>query len=124
MHKTLIAAAALAGLAGAAQAQSQQEIGYAEGALGYGALVEGNAEDALVQLRMSEASLAGDPAHLINMGAAYAQLGRYDAAAEMYRAALEADEHFDVVLAGGEVTNTRDAARRALRDLGSEIAAR
>lgn len=124
MHKTLIAAAALVGMAGAAQAQQAQEIGYAAGSLGYQAMVDGNYEDALVQLQMSEEALGEDPAHMINLGSAYAQLGRIDAAAAMYTAALEAEDSFDIVLANGEVMSTREAARRALRSLRSDLAAR
>ncbi|MCA1748982.1 MAG: tetratricopeptide repeat protein [Parasphingopyxis sp.] len=124
MHRIFVAAAALIAFSTTAQAQDAREIGYAEGALGFQAMVEGNYDQALVQLELSEATLADDPAHMINLGSAYAQLGRMDAAAEMYRAALECDESFDIVLAGGEVVSTREAARRGLNNLRSEIAAR
>ena len=88
------------------------------------AMVDGDYDAALAQLEGSDSALANDPAHMINLGSAYAQLGRMDAAAAMFRAAIDADQSFDIVLAGGQVMSTREAARRALRDLSSEIASR
>ncbi|MEH6662158.1 MAG: tetratricopeptide repeat protein [Parasphingorhabdus sp.] len=107
-----------------ATAQTSGEIGYAQGALGYDALVAGNNELALRQLEASEKDHAEDPARLINLGQTYARLGRPDVAARMFTAAIESNRNFDLVLANGQVINSRDAAELALRDLGQRMAAR
>lgn len=124
MHKFMMAAVAIVAIPAAAQAEGLQEIGYSEGTLGFEALVAGDYERALAQLERSEAAFGEDPAHMINLGQAYAQLGRPDRAAALYNAAIDSERHFDIVLSNGEVVDTRVAARRALRDLRRDFAAR
>ncbi|AMO72515.1 hypothetical protein [Sphingorhabdus sp. M41] len=109
---------------GAALAQSSGEIGYAQGSLGYDALVSGNNDLALQQLEASEKLHAKDPARLINLGQTYARLGRMGDAARMFNAAAQSNRQFDLVLASGEVINSREAAELALRNLNNRIASR
>lgn len=122
--KILGSAAAMLLMGSAAIAQPSGEIGYAKGALGYDALVSGNDELALQQLEASERVYAQDPAHLINLGQTYARLGRTGDAVRMFTAAMQSNRNFDLVLANGEIINSRDAAELALRNLNSRIATR
>ena len=107
-----------------ALAQDSGEIGYAKGALGYDALVAGQNDVALQQLEAAEKVDASDPARLINLGQVYARMGRTGDAARMFMAALQSDRHFDLVLASGEVVDSRDAAGLALQRLNSQFAGR
>ncbi|NRD88632.1 hypothetical protein C8024_02855 [Sphingopyxis sp. BSNA05] len=108
----------------AASAQPAGEIGYETGALGYDALVAGDNALALQQLEASEREHAKDPARLINLGQTYARLGRTGDAARMFMAARDSSRNFDLVLANGDVINSRDAAELALRNLNEQIARR
>lgn len=122
--KILGSAAGLILMGSAAVAQPSGEIGYAQGALGYDALVSGNNELALQQLQASEEAHATDPARLINLGQTYARLGRTGDAAQMFTAAMQSNRNFDLVLANGKVINSREAAELALQNLNHQIAAR
>ncbi len=107
-----------------ALAQDSGEIGYAKGALGYDALVAGQNDVALQQLEAADKVDASDPARLINLGQVYARMGRTGDAARMFMAALKSDRHFDLVLANGEVVDSRDAAGLALQKLNGQFAGR
>lgn len=105
-------------------AQDSGEIGYANGALGYDALVAGQNELALKQLEAAEKVDANDPARLINLGQVYARMGRTGDAARMFMAAMQSDRNFDLVLADGKVVKSREAANQALLNLNSRFATR
>ncbi len=105
-------------------AQDSGEIGYTKGALGYDALIAGQNEIALQQLEAAENVDAKDPARLINLGQVYLRMGRRGDAARMFMAAMKSNRHFDLVLANGEVVNSRDAADQALQNLNSQFAGR
>lgn len=122
--KILGSAAGIILMGSAAVAQPSGEIGYAKGALGYDALVSGNNELALQQLEASESEYAKDPARLINLGQAYARMGRSGDAARMFMAAIQSNRDFDLVLGNGKVINSRDAAELALQNLTHRMAAR
>lgn len=107
-----------------ALAQDSGEIGYAKGALGYDALVAGDNEIALQQLEAAVRVDANDPARLINLGQVYARMGRTGDAARMFMTAMQSDRNFDLVLANGDVVNSRDAADQALQNLNSRFAGR
>ncbi len=117
-------AAAMLMLGTPALAQDAGEIGYAKGALGYDALVAGENEIALQQLEAAEKVDANDPARLINLGQVYARMGRTGDAARMFMTAMQSDRNFDLVLANGDVVNSRDAANQALQNLNSQFAGR
>src|SRR3546814_14508827 len=57
---------------------------------------------------------ANDPARLINLGNAYAGLGRMNDAREAYKSARYAPEGM-LVLADGSEASSRDIARKAMR---------
>lgn len=100
------------------------EIGYSKGSLGYDALMAGKNDAALAQLEAAKGVDADDPARLINLGQAYARVGRTGDAARMFIAAMENKRSFDLLLANGEVMNSRDAAESALNNLNDRIASR
>jgi len=58
-----------------------------------------------------------DPSRLINLGTAYARLGRTADAAAAYRAAIDSPIRYDLELAGGRYVDSRWAARTALANL-------
>lgn len=82
----------------------------------YDALSAGRNAAAVEQLTHSPLS-ANDPARLINLGTAYARLGRIGDAAAMYRAAAESEARYDLELANGKTMDSRAAARMALAQL-------
>jgi hypothetical protein len=55
----------------------------------------------------------GDPAALINLGAAYARLGQKDRALAMFRAAIASPDRYDLQLSDGRWMDSRAAARLA-----------
>ena len=58
-----------------------------------------------------------DPSRLINLGTAYARLGRTAEAAAAYDAAIGSPIRYDVELASGRYVDSRWAARMALANL-------
>ncbi len=103
-------------------AQAQEgEIGYAKGALAYDALMAGDNQAAVEKL---ESGHLKDPAVMINLGQAYARTGRTGDAAKMFTAAMNSNRNFDLVLADGQVINSRKAAEIALNTLNGRLASR
>jgi uncharacterized protein HemY len=119
---------ALIALAGTGVAQAQTpstgEIGYSRGSLGYDALVAGDNERAIAQITADAKVDRNDPARLINLGQAFARTGRTAEAAQLFRAAINSREDIDLILANGNVMNSKDAARQALAKLQSRMASR
>lgn len=60
---------------------------------------------------------ARDPSRLINLGTAYARLGRTADARAAYRAAADSPIRYDLELANGRTMDSRWAARTALANL-------
>ena len=60
---------------------------------------------------------ARDPSRLINLGTAYARLGRTTYAAAAYDAAIASPIRYDLELASGRYMDSRWAARTALANL-------
>lgn len=58
-----------------------------------------------------------DPSRLINLGTAYARLGKPADARTAYKAAITSDIRYDVELANGTYMDSRWAARTALANL-------
>lgn len=112
-----ISAPALAG-------SDRDEIGYAKDALGYEAILDGDYALALEQLAEQKRVARNDPARLINLGHAYAMLGRTGDASNAYRDAIDSPRHFELVLSDGTVIDSREAARRALAGLNNRMASR
>jgi len=85
--------------------------------VGFEPLVDGR-NDAVVQQLTVEADLEkDDPAKLINLGIAYARLGRTDEARAMFTAAMNCSERANLETATGEWKDSRHLARLALRML-------
>ena len=109
----LLAAAMMAsGPAAPASAERIDEVDVA-----YEELSQGRNEAAIEQMRSSELVAAGDPAALINLGTAYARMGKNEKARECFHAAMNADEHYMLELADGRWVDSRRAAKMAARNL-------
>lgn len=83
----------------------------------YEELQAGKNEEALNKLRTSEATQAGDPAALINMGTAYHRVGMTPQAIASYRAAIKSSQRYELELADGSWMDSRWAARKAMQNL-------
>lgn len=122
MVKNIAIAAGLIMVAVPALAQAQDgEIGYTKGALAYDALLAGENQAAVEKL---ESGKLNDPAVMINLGQAYARTGRSGDAVKMFKAAMNSNRSFDLVLADGQVMNSRKAAEVALSNLNGRLASR
>ena len=74
--------------------------------------------DAAVEKLTGDTGLdARDPSRLINLGTAYARLGRTAEAAAAYDSAIGSPIRYDVELANGDYVDSRWAARTALANL-------
>jgi uncharacterized protein HemY len=120
---SVLALSATSGVA-AAQTPASGEIGYANGSLGYDALVAGDNQRAIDQILASEKISRNDPARLINLGQAYARTGRTFEAKQMFAAAMASRDEIDLILADGRVLSSKDAARQAMARLQERVASR
>ncbi len=89
-------------------------------------LTQGHSERAAAELEQRLLDEPEDPALLINLGAAYVQLGREERAAAAYQAAIDSRTRYHLELADGRWLDSRRAARIALQALGTRatVAAR
>lgn len=111
MITAFILASALA-LQGATPSNENQEIApYSE--VAYDALINGRTEAAITQIQATLAADPADPAALINLGTAYARLGRTQEAAKLFRAAIVSSNQYDLQLADGRWIDSRRLARMA-----------
>ena len=101
--------------AGPSAATTQPDIETRD--VGYDALVSGETRAAIVQLEQARAENPGDPALLINLGAAYAAVGEYEQAQQAYRAAIASEDRYELELANGDWIDSRRAAQMALLSL-------
>ena len=72
---------------------------------------------AIEKIIASEAYAAADPAALINLGSAYARIGRIADARQAFQAAIASNTRYDLQLADGSWMDARWAARAALAGL-------
>ena len=80
--------------------------------------LKGGENQAAVDKLTGETTLdARDPSRLINLGTAYARLGRTAEAAAAYDSAIGSPIRYDVELANGRYMDSRWAARTALANL-------
>lgn len=108
-------AALLLAQAGPSAATTQPDIETRD--VAYETIVAGETREAIARLEAARAENPGDPALLINLGAAYAAIGEYDRAEQAYREALTSEERYDLELANGDWIDSRQAARLALVSL-------
>lgn len=80
----------------------------------YEAISNGENVDAIAQLDAALQDNPDDPALLINMGSAHAEMGEFEQAADFYRAAMESDVRYRLELADGQWVDSRRAASLAL----------
>ena len=83
----------------------------------YEAIAAGRADEAIRAIEARLATDPDDPALLINLGAAYARRGDAARAAIAFQAAIDSDTRYELELADGSWTDSRQAARRALDTL-------
>lgn len=124
--KLLVIGALVAGsMVTAAQAEPNMtgEIAYPKESIGYEALMQGDNARAVSQIMSSEGVSRNDPARLLNLGRAYARMGRTEDAARVFQTALQSDS-VDLVLADGRVMNSKVAARQAVANLQTRLATR
>ena len=122
----LIMGVALAcGVPGAAFAQSEElvVVGVTDGTLAAAPLMAHDYARAARRLAAARPDAANDPARLINLGNAYAGMGRMADAREAYRSARFAPDSL-LVLANGREASSRDVARLALSRLEKSYAMR
>ncbi|BBF70120.1 MULTISPECIES: tetratricopeptide repeat protein [Sphingomonadaceae] len=107
----------------AAEGQDVVVVGGPEGSLAAKALASGRFDAALRKLQPMQVYGENDPARLINLGNAYAGVGRMAQAREAYRSARFAPET-TLVLANGTEESSRSVALRALSRLNPSYAMR
>lgn len=83
----------------------------------YAELKAGDNRTAITRLTGETSLDERDPSRLINLGTAYARLGRSADAAAAYQAAAVSPIRYDVELADGRYVDSRWAARTALAHL-------
>lgn len=115
MFATATLAFVLLAQAGPSAATTQPDIETRD--VEYDALVSGKARTAIAQLEQARAENPGDPALLINLGAAYAAVGEYSQAQQAYRDAIASEDRYELELANGDWIDSRRAARMALLSL-------
>ncbi len=87
--------------------------------VGYEALMRGDNTYAVQQIQENHGLATDDPAALINLGTAYARLGKVRSARSCFQAAILTDERYDLELADGSWMDSRAAARLAVERLDS-----
>ncbi len=83
----------------------------------YEAMASGQNAAAIQHLESAKSLDAHDPSRLINLGTAYARVGRIADARSAYRAAIRTHTRYDLELSNGTMMDSREAARLALRSL-------
>ena len=121
MSATLVCAVLCSALSpSAALAEQQMPVDTVE--VAFEELSSGREAEAIAALKDARATDASDPAQMINLGTAYARQGRMKDAARAYRAAIASGTRYQVELADGSWSDSRDAARLALSRLDNRPA--
>ncbi|WHO37482.1 tetratricopeptide repeat protein [Sphingobium sp. AP49] len=118
-----LAVAVAAPMAASAQQAGSVEVGLPDGRLAAAALSQGDFARAERRLTAVRPDAANDAARLINLGNAYAGLGRMVDARNAYQAARYAPEAM-LVLADGSEASSRDIAIKAMDRLQASYAMR
>jgi hypothetical protein len=118
-----LATGAIAAPDQAPSGQSNQVVGVTDGGLAASSLTAREYRIAASRLKEKSPDAINDPARLINLGNAYAGMGRYAKARETYMAARYAPDMM-LVLADGSEASSRAIAGRALSRLGTSLAVR
>lgn len=83
----------------------------------YEQLSAGQTEEAILRLEAALVENPGDPALLINLGTAYTRTGRIEDARDAFRAAVAAEDRYQLQLADGSWADSRKVARLALESV-------
>lgn len=118
-----VAVASMAPVAAWAEADEVVVVGVPDGGLAAASLMSRDYENAARRLAAPRPDEANDPARLINLGNAYAGLGRMQDAHKAYRSARFAPE-MTLTLANGQESSSRDIARVAIGRLETSYAMR
>ena len=110
----LSAASSLAVIAAAPATAQVSGSSEADVELAADKLACGETTTAIATLEIERAQFPNDPALLINLGIAYAHIGKDAKAREMFNAALKSDDPEDLETANGKTTDSRRLARKAL----------
>ncbi len=106
----LSAASSLAVIA-ASPVAAQSQSG---GGLAAENLARGETTTAIASLEIQRQASPDDPALLINLGIAYAHIGKEEKARAMFDAALKSDSPIELETADGNATDSRRLARKAM----------
>lgn len=88
-----------------------------QGELAVGPLMARRNDEAIRLLEQARLENPDDPAILINLGIAHAQIGQDDEARALFSSVLGMRAAMDLATSGGRVTDSRQLARRAMRML-------
>ena len=99
----------------------ESEINYPDGSLGYSALIDGDYQAARDMIEADKLVATSDPAKLINLGYTYERLGNREKAASLYERARDVPRE-KLILSNGQVVDSRNVAKEALRRLSRSIA--
>lgn len=127
-----IALTAASSLAVIAATPASAQLATADSELAAGNIARGETTTAIASLEIQREATPDDPALLINLGIAYAHMGKEAKAREMFEAALTSDEQFELETADGNARDSRKLARKAIamlergefRMTGSRVAQR
>jgi Flp pilus assembly protein TadD len=121
MNKLMLAGVAMLMAAPLASASAAARELVADGVtvlpVAFDELRSGQTEAAIAKLQADGQLSLRDPSRLINLGTAYARLGRDIEAAAMFRAAITSPIRYDLELSNGQYMDSRWAARTALAQL-------
>lgn len=104
--------------------QDAEQVANAATELAANLIMTGQKQAALIKLEQERDMEPNDPAVLINLGIAYAQMGYEEKARAAFRVALLSPERQELATADGRTMDSRKLARQALQmlDRGEFIA--
>lgn len=121
-------APAIAGTPGTPALTAGAEVALPAVPVAYDRLKAGDNDAAIREILGDWSVRADDPSRLINLGTAYARVGRSKEAAAAYRAAIRSDVRYALELSDGSWIDSKEAAQKALARLqgtdGARVAAR
>jgi len=114
-HKALARALAAAGsLAVVAVVPAHAQEAGAETELAASSIANGQTTKAIASLEIQREASPDDPGLLINLGIAYAHVGKDAKALEMFDAAMKSANPIELETADGRATDSRRLARKAI----------
>lgn len=114
-HKALALALTAAGsLAVVAAAPAHAQQAEAETELAANSIANGQTTKAIAALEIQRETAPNDPALLINLGIAYAHMGKDAKARDMFDAAMRSANPIELETADGRATDSRRLARKAI----------